>query len=121
MSDRAHDEIIHISRFAGRVSVHFAGRVVADTTRALALHEAGHKVVYYVPRADAHMHALVRSPHSSRCPHKGTASYFSLDGAGAQGENIAWSYEDPLPAAREIKDHLAFYGDRCDVTAAPTG
>ena len=70
--------------------------------------------MFYIPRADAAMEALTRSDHASHCPYKGDASYFSISAGGKTAENAVWSYEQPFPAMRQIKDHLAFYPSRVD-------
>ena len=55
--------------------------------------------------------------HTSLCPFKGHASYWSVegDGSGADGENVAWSYEKPFPEVARLKDHVAFYQNRVRV------
>ena len=94
-----------------RVRVTFQGQVIADTGDALALKEGSYPLVYYVPRKDVKMDHLVRTTHSTHCPHKGDASYFSLkDGP----ENAVWSYEQPKAGVEAIKGHLAFYPDKVD-------
>ncbi|MEM9124566.1 MAG: DUF427 domain-containing protein, partial [Pseudomonadota bacterium] len=45
----------------------------------------------------------------TRCPHKGDATHFSIVNKSSITENAAWSYEDPVQAVAEIKDHVAFY------------
>ncbi len=69
---------ITITPHPKRVRVHFNGRTLVDTTKALALHEGGYQPVLYLPRADADMTLLERSAHTSHCPHKGEANYYSL-------------------------------------------
>ena len=49
------DHPITITANGNRVRVIFAGQVIADTTRALTLAEAGYPPVQYIPRADADM------------------------------------------------------------------
>ena len=95
--------------------VSFAGKTIADTTRALALKEADYPIVNYIPRADVDMSALTRTSHASHCPYKGDASYFtiSVDGRSAE-KNAVWSYEQPYPAMAEIKRYVAFYPKRVD-------
>jgi uncharacterized protein (DUF427 family) len=56
----------------------------------------------------------VRTEHSSHCPYKGDASYFSLNVDGKTAENAVWSYEQPFPAMAEIEGRLAFYPSRVD-------
>lgn len=43
------------------------------------------------------------------CGWKGTASYYTLAVGGLLAADAAWTYRDPKPAARNIKDHIAFY------------
>jgi uncharacterized protein (DUF427 family) len=98
-----------------RVQVKFEGEPIAETKDAIEMHEGDYPVVYYIPRKDVKMDRLVRSSHKTHCPFKGDASYFSLkDGA----ENAVWSYEQPYDEMSVIKDLLAFYPDKVDVSTA---
>jgi uncharacterized protein (DUF427 family) len=97
-----------------RVRVTFAGRVVADTRRALTLREACYAPVQYIPRADIDMALFERTANATHCPYKGDACYFSLKVDGRASENAAWSYEAPYPAVAAIKEHLAFYPRRVE-------
>jgi len=108
------DHPITITQNGSRVRVAFAGRVVADTTRALTLKESRYKPVFYIPRADADMTLLQPTDHTSHCPYKGDASYFSIVADGHTAENAVWSYEHPFPAMAEIKEYLAFFPNRVD-------
>jgi uncharacterized protein (DUF427 family) len=97
-----------------RVRVSFAGQVIADTTRALTLQEAGYAPVQYIPRADADMSLLKATSHASHCPYKGDANYFTIATNGRTSENAAWSYQQPFPAMQAIAGYLAFYPSRVD-------
>jgi uncharacterized protein (DUF427 family) len=108
------DHPITIAPNAKRVRVIFNGRVVADSTRALTLTETSLRPVQYIPRDDADMGLLVRGTHTTHCPYKGDAAYYSLSIDGRTAENAVWTYETPFPAMAEIKNHLAFYPDRVD-------
>lgn len=108
------DHPITITRNGKRVLVRFAGKVIADTTRALTLKEASYPAVQYIPRADADMSLLKSTAHQTHCPYKGDASYFTIDAGGRTAENAVWSYEQPFPAMAEIKEYLAFYPNRVD-------
>jgi len=108
------DHPITITRNGRRVRVTFAGRIIAETTQALTLREASYKPVHYIPRGDADMSLLERTHHSTHCPYKGDASYFSIKVDGRNSENAVWSYEHPFPSMTEIKDYLAFYPTRVD-------
>ena len=97
-----------------RVRVLFAGRAVADTTRALTLKEASYPPVQYIPRADVDMALLKRTDHASHCPYKGDASYYSVTVGERTALNAVWSYEQPFPAMAAIAGHVAFYPNRVD-------
>lgn len=108
------DHPITVTRNPRRVVVSLGGKVIADTTDALTLHEASYPGVQYIPRKDVDMAALARTDHGSYCPYKGDASYFSIPAGGDRSVNAIWTYEAPYEAVAEIKDHLAFYPDRID-------
>jgi uncharacterized protein (DUF427 family) len=99
-----------------RVEVRVSGETIADTANAIALHESGYPVVYYIPRSDVRMDRLVRTPHHTRCPFKGEASYFNIIPNGA--ENAVWTYEQPYDEVLAIKDHVAFYPNKVDAIVA---
>ncbi len=45
----------------------------------------------------------------STCPWKGQARYYSLLIDGQENQDAAWYYPDPKPAARNIRNHVAFW------------
>lgn len=103
-----------------RIVVRAGGRVIADSSSSLTLREASYPAVRYIPRTDVDMAALTRSTHSSYCPYKGEATYFSVKGSSGLIADVAWSYEDPFPAMAGIRNCLAFYPDRVDsITEQP--
>ena len=52
--------------------------------------------------------------HTTYCPYKGDAAYYSIPAAGGQGANAVWTYEAPYEAVSSITDRLAFYPNRVD-------
>jgi uncharacterized protein (DUF427 family) len=108
------DHPISIEANPSRVVVTVDGKVIADTRAALTLREASHPAVQYFPRRDVDMAALTRSEHTSYCPYKGDASYFSIPAGGDRSLNAVWTYETPFKAMAQIKDYVAFYPDRVD-------
>jgi uncharacterized protein (DUF427 family) len=98
-----------------RVRAAFAGHVIADTDDAVILREASYRPVYYFPREGVEMSLMGRTDHHTHCPYKGDASYWTIAMDGRAAENVAWSYEDPFPAAMAVKDMIAFYPDRVEV------
>ena len=105
---------ITISPTEGRVRVTVAGRIVAESTRALRLEEKGYPPVYYLPRSDADTSLLVRTTHHTYCPYKGVAAYYSIPIGGAKSEDSVWTYEEPHEAVASIREYLAFYPSRVD-------
>jgi uncharacterized protein (DUF427 family) len=108
------DHPIAIEPTKGRVTVTVAGRIIADSRRALTLREASYPAVQYIPRGDVEMSLLEATDHATYCPYKGECSYFSIPSGGERAVNAVWSYETPYDAVTEIKDHLAFYPDRVE-------
>ena len=49
------------------------------------------------------------SIHTSVCPWKGTAHYYSLDVGGTANPNAVWYYPEPKDAAANIRDRVAFW------------
>ena len=49
------------------------------------------------------------SKEHSVCPWKGTANYYDIEVNGKRNPGAAWYYPDPKPAAKQIKDHVAFW------------
>jgi uncharacterized protein (DUF427 family) len=92
-----------------RVRVAVGDTVIADTVRARLLRETGHMPVYYFPREDVRLDLLSRTDHSTRCPFKGDASYWTVTAAGQTSENAVWSYERPYDEMAQIAGYLALY------------
>ena len=99
-----------------RVRVTLGGVAVAESDAALVLTEASYGPVYYLPRADARWEHFTKTARSSHCPYKGEASYYTLDAGGTTRADAVWSYEEPYPSVAAIRDHLAFYPDKVDIT-----
>ncbi|MEV7552811.1 DUF427 domain-containing protein [Amycolatopsis sp. NPDC089917] len=97
-----------------RVVVTVGGKVVADSANALTLQEANYPPAQYIPRADVDFDVLERTEHSTYCPFKGDASYYSIRTGDGVAENAVWTYEAPHDAVAEIKDHVAFYPAKVD-------
>jgi len=108
------DHPITIDANPERVVVTVAGQVVADTRHALTLREADYPPVPYIPLDDVDTSLLVATDHSSYCPYKGDASYYSVPVGGERSANAVWTYRAPYDAVAEIKDHVAFYPDRVE-------
>ncbi|KAL4902006.1 hypothetical protein BDW74DRAFT_181163 [Aspergillus multicolor] len=70
----------------------------------------------YFPVASIKDKSVLRpSDHSTFCPWKGYASYWSIEVDGKTIENAVWYYSEPYEAASNIKDHVAFYKNKVDI------
>lgn len=88
--------------------VRAGGAILGESNDALELLEGDYKPVIYFPRGDIAMAFLDASSHTSNCPHKGDASYYSIQTKSTLLENVAWSYENPHADVAQIKGYLAF-------------
>jgi uncharacterized protein (DUF427 family) len=115
MTSPSHPHAITIEPNPNRVQVIFNGAVIADTRRALILREGTLPPAQYIPRDDVTMSSLRPTTHSTHCPFKGDASYFTINAGGQTAENAVWSYEAPFQAVADIKNYVAFYPEKMDV------
>ncbi len=120
------DHPITMEPHRGHVTVRGGAAVVAETDRALELHEANYPAVLYIPLDDVDRSLLRESEQHTYCPYKGEASYFDLvagagDGASdagdGSGKGAVWYYPEPYGAVAAIRDHVAFYPDRVVITS----
>jgi uncharacterized protein (DUF427 family) len=63
----------------------------------------------YFPESSLKREYFRPSSTTSTCPWKGQARYYSLLSNGQENPDAAWYYPDPKPAARKIKNHVAFW------------
>jgi len=97
-----------------QVTVTFNGKTIAESSMALRMQESTYSPVYYVPLADVDPAVITHTGHSTHCPYKGEASYYSVTVGIESAENAIWTYEAPYEAVAAIKDHVAFYTDKMD-------
>jgi uncharacterized protein (DUF427 family) len=98
-----------------RIRVVVGGETIADSRRAMLLHESGHQPIYYFPPEDVRSDVLEPSERHTRCPKKGEASYHTIRAGDNVVEAGAWYYPDPIPSAPpELKGLIAFYFNRMD-------
>jgi uncharacterized protein (DUF427 family) len=92
-----------------RLRAQVGDRTVLDTTRAKLLYETNIMPVVYAPLEDFDASLLERTDHSTHCPFKGDASYWTVRAGDVVLENAVWAYEDPLPAAPWLQGYAAMY------------
>ena len=108
----ASDYEIRFESAPRRVRVEFNGAWLADSRRAVILHETRQPPAYYFPRQDVRTELLERTDRLTHCPFRGNASYWTIRAGGAVAENAAWSYDEPYEEGRPIRGHISFYPDR---------
>ena len=87
---------------------------VADSNRSIYLFETGHSPVYYFPKADVRFDLLEHTRHSTHCPRKGDAEYWSIVVGQRRIENAVWGYPSPIEGAPDLSDYFAFYWHKVD-------
>jgi uncharacterized protein (DUF427 family) len=98
------------------VEVRLGGEMLAKSDRAVRLEETGLPARYYIPRDDVRTELLRPSAHTTTCPFKGEASYWSVQAGDDIHENLVWSYESPIPDASGIAGLMCFYNEKVDLT-----
>jgi uncharacterized protein (DUF427 family) len=109
---------IRIEPSAQQVKVSYDGVVLAETDRAMLLHEGKLPTRYYIPAEDVRTDLLVDSDTHTRCPWKGEASYKSLVLDGKTLEDFVWFYPEPIDEAKDIASLLCFYNEKVEITAS---
>jgi len=90
------------------------GVTIADSDEVLVLHETRLEPTYYFPKAHVRMDLMEATDHSTFCPFKGNASYWTVRVGEHSAENALWGYEEPFPEVHEIGGYVSFYRDRMD-------
>ena len=97
------------------VRVEVDGVTVADSRQPRILFETGLPPRYYLPLSDIRTDLLRPSDTQSRCPYKGTASYWSVDTGKALHPDVVWIYRTPLPESQKVAGLAAFFDEQVDV------
>ena len=80
------------------------GVILAESDRTVTV-EGNH----YFPPETVKKRYLLPSDTLSICPWKGMAHYHTVVVNGVTNSDAAWCFPQPKEAAREIKDHIAFW------------
>jgi uncharacterized protein (DUF427 family) len=82
----------------------YNGKVLAESQHTIVV-ENNH----YFPKDSLNTAYFKASNKHTTCPWKGEASYFSIEVDGKNNADAAWYYPSPKDAAKQIKDHVAFW------------
>jgi uncharacterized protein (DUF427 family) len=80
------------------------GAVIAESDQTVVV-EGNH---YFPPDAVKKEYLRPSSTHTT-CGWKGQASYYDVVVDGRTNKDAGWYYPDPLPAAKNIAGHVAFW------------
>jgi uncharacterized protein (DUF427 family) len=111
------DHVLFFEDSPRRVRVMFGGQTVADSRRVKLLHEQVHLPVYYFPREGVRMDLLQATNHTTQCPFKGEAFYWSVRVGDRVAENAVWGYPDPIDSAQPLAAYLAFYWNEMETVS----
>ena len=87
------EHLLYFEDSPRRVRAVFAGRTVADSSRAKLLHETGRVPCYHIPLEDVAADALEPSATVTHCPAKGDATYWTLAVGNRRASDAVWAYE----------------------------
>ncbi|UJP65774.1 DUF427 domain-containing protein [Mongoliitalea daihaiensis] len=79
-------------------------QIIAESNQTLQV-EGNH----YFPADAIKQEFFKTSDTHTTCPWKGVASYYHVEVDGKVNKDAAWYYPDTKPAAREIKNYVAFW------------
>ena len=97
-----------------RLRAVFPGETVLDTLRPQLLHETAILPRYYVPAEDVRWELLESTDHTTHCPFKGDARYWTLRVGDRVAENVVWNYPEPIEGAPDFADLVSFYWEPLD-------
>jgi len=80
------------------------GAVLAESSQTVIV-----EGTHYFPTASMNRQYFRPSGSHTTCHWKGEASYYDVVVNSETNKDAAWYYADPSDAAKEIKDHVAFW------------
>jgi uncharacterized protein (DUF427 family) len=90
---------------------------LVDTDQTVIVFETALEPRLYVDPSLVRTDLLRRTETSSYCNYKGAATYWAAVVGDTVVDDVAWSYEAPLPESVAIKGCLSFDDGRVDVFA----
>jgi uncharacterized protein (DUF427 family) len=114
------DPDITVEPRAARIVITIGDTVLADSQCPSVVRQSDTGVArYYLPREDVREDLLEPSATTTHCPYKGDTTYHAARIDGVLHEDVAWSYDAPLPAAADVAGWLSFDDSRVHVTIGP--
>jgi uncharacterized protein (DUF427 family) len=97
-----------------RIRAEIGGRSVLDSIRGRLLHESNIPPRLYVPLEDFDRALLQPTDHTTHCPFKGDAAYYTVRAGADVRENAVWAYPNPNPEAAWLAPFASLYWERAD-------
>ena len=104
-----------------RLRAEAAGDPLVDTDDTVILFETSLRPKLYVDPSKVRTDLLRRSDTWTWCNYKGDCTYWSLVVGDTVIEDVAWSYEDPLPESLPIKGLLSFEPGKVESSPSSRG
>ena len=96
---------LHFESVPHRIRGVIGDETVIDTVGGMLLYESTLPPVLYVPEADVRADLIQATDHTTHCPYKGDASYWTAAGV----ENALWGYPEPIESASFLRGYVAPY------------
>jgi len=80
------------------------GKILADSNDTILVEGNN-----YFPPDSVNWEYFTKTDHTTTCPWKGQAEYYTIEVDGEKNENAAWSYPEPKDEAENITGYVAFY------------
>jgi uncharacterized protein (DUF427 family) len=89
----------------------YNNKILAESDNTIVI-EGNH----YFPPESVNKEYFTETITRTTCPWKGEAYYYTIDVDGDEIRDSDWYYPHPKDAAKEITNHVAFYGsDKLEV------
>jgi uncharacterized protein (DUF427 family) len=105
---------LYLHEHPRRVRATLGGETAFDTLVPRLLHETGYLPRYYIPREDVRWELFEPTDHTTHCPFKGDARYWTLRAGDGVAENVAWEYPEPIEGAPALAGLIGFYWEPLD-------
>jgi uncharacterized protein (DUF427 family) len=103
------ERVLYVEPLRRRMSVEFAGRIIAESDDAVLLFEPGRYPVAYFPEADIAAEVLQATEHKTTHPDLGETKWFDAIGSDGQlTRRAAWQHVDPPASAEALGGTVAF-------------
>lgn len=105
---------IDTRRSSRHILIEIDGETAAESDHPVLLFETYLPPRYYLPEPDVNLDLLSSSDLRTACAYKGVADYWTGRSPGSR--ELAWTYRHPLHDALPVRDMIAFFNERVDIT-----